>query len=473
VPIQNPSNAGLFDAIGRAMDWSEKLYRDNVPSSVRKNLSDIFDAPVPGNPFAAGKGIFQAGDTISEAVTALPLIAKALRSGKATKNSIKLVNKLKTMFGVGLDPVPVNRFQQEAVDYPVSRGGRGGTFFSYGSDYPGYVKSNTGASEGGQYGVKMDLELKNPLFLKRGNDFIGPEIIHTLAPKKTRNMVAENWEGYKQTIDPRSESKQLLNAIRNLSLGWSSSQRDKDIGRSLLQKYLHPRQIDASLHARAGKSALEEVLASSLLNKHGYDSAVSLRKDNKWVESPTKELADRLKANVLKLTNPMGEKPPDYTMKGEWYDKLREYAGNAYGNDILGQFVTKGDFRAFDKLRKRGVDLSNIPEWKRWSLLNSRSPESRELNSKLDQLYWKFRDVASNHQGEYKDVWTPTQIFLTDPERNKAWQKRFAEEMGGKLGKTTNYKPGPSDVADPNNFLQDILDAIDGMGIEAFFEPEK
>lgn len=465
MPIQNPSNTGLFDAIGRAMDWSSKLYRENVPSSVRKNLGDIFDAPVPGNPFAAGKGILQAGDAVSEAVTALPLIARALRSGKATKNSLKLAQKLKQMFGVGLDPVPVNRFQQEAVDYPVSQGGRGGTFFSYGSDYPGYVKSTAGASEGGQYGVNMNLELKNPLFLKRGNDFIGPEIVHTLAPKKTRNMVAENWEGHKQVIDPRSESKKLLEAVRNLSLGWSSSQQEQDAARGLLQKYLHPRQIDTSLQSRSRKNALEEALASSLLNKHGYDSAVSLRPEVVQEYTDRSLWAHRLSENLENL-NSSQNLPHIRTYRDDYPDDLVKLIDKTIDLRRRGISLDPSQKRILKKVLDRGIEptediLNKVYEYNDGDMNN---PVYRMVIGLADKgVYHNLLKIGEERTK--KTTWKPTQIFLTDPERNKAWQKRFAEEM---KRKNPPAFPGPGE----EDFLGKLLEDLDKYGI-GFFEPEK
>ena len=98
MPIANPSNSKLFDAISQAVDWSKKLYRENVPSSVRRNISDIIDTPMPGNIAALGKGSFQIADSLMDvAPKAGPALAMVLNPNNMNKLYAKLVQQ-------GIDP---------------------------------------------------------------------------------------------------------------------------------------------------------------------------------------------------------------------------------------------------------------------------------------------------------------------------------------------------------------------------------
>ena len=155
----------LFKGGKSAVDSVENWYLRNIPSNVRRNISDMIDTPIPGNPFAAGKGIVQGGDAVMEAATAFPLLVKALQTGKLTKNQAKLAQKLKEVFKIEPGNIIANRFQREAVDIPVSQSSRGGTFFSHGPDYSNYELSPVGA-EGGPNKVVTNLPVKNPFFLK-------------------------------------------------------------------------------------------------------------------------------------------------------------------------------------------------------------------------------------------------------------------------------------------------------------------
>ena len=464
MPISNPNNRSLFDALNRAYEWADGIYKKNVSSSMRRNISDIFDAPVPGNPFAAGKGILQAGDAVSEAVTALPLIAKAIKAGTANANTLKLVNRLKDMFKIGLDPVPVNRFQQEAVDFPVSQGKRGGTFFSFGKDYPGYVHSGIGASEGGPHKVEMELPLKNPLFLKRGNNFIGPEIIHTLAPKKT--TVFRRGNRYlddgsiipgelKSEIDPRSESKKLLDAIRELAFGRRFQMPGDPPPASAqafetLAPYLNKRQIEEALQARSGKSALEEALASVLLGRHGYDSAVSLR--SMAHERPTERatVAKRLFSNYLDLSGVSN--PPRHLSYDP--DRFKGLVGERVYNilselDRQGFFITKGKDRILRKLLARGIEPTNdiINKVRTSGYVNSPATEFT-LNLRNKHFAPRLDRIAG--ETTFRKEWEPTQIFYTDKEKNKEWQKLYNEL----------FPPKP-----PSGSLEDLKKMMQDMGI--------
>ena len=279
-----------------ATNYLGDLYDEYVPSDVRRNIKDMVDAPIPGNPLLAGKGIITGADVALEALPALKTAAAIpfiLKNLGRTKSADELAARLATRYNIKLtEPYPLVRAQQESVDFPVTRG-RLPIFASYGTNYGGYANP-VGAAEGGPHRVQFDYESKNPLLLFRGKDleFIGPQTITKLAGKTIATQTgtpAKAALGGKYNYLQESPINELYGEYQDLSHAMNNylvpeypnvKYNYKEFRKRYprLSSVLNKKDILNSLSARDPVSALSENLATRLAQRQGFTSINTFRK---------------------------------------------------------------------------------------------------------------------------------------------------------------------------------------------------
>jgi len=316
----------ILDAAG----WLQNQYKTKVPPKVQdfvealnKNVIDpISQSPIGGPEDKAVQGVM-------EAVTMLPLLLKRKAAGEMiSKTGEKLLELYREKV-----PLPVQeklgdrkfinlqlqRNQQEQVDFPVTQGARGMLFsLPYtGKKANYYVKNDTSASEGGSKFVQFNYEAKNPMFLRRTGEFIGPhaaqvlggqevaglDLVDYIADPNTIKRLNTQINNYREAARNPNTTKEDLKVFTQ-----EANKLERRLQRHNLLSAIVPKdQLEAIARGRDPHVAIKEAIASRLGNKAGYDAVIAHREansskplqpnqiaiiDNEYLKTARKQLED-------------------------------------------------------------------------------------------------------------------------------------------------------------------------------------
>jgi hypothetical protein len=340
----------------------------------------------------------------------LPLTS-AEKLAKA-KNS-RLVDKLKRATGMTFEDAPLSRWQHEPVDYPVSLGGRGGIFASYGERPNSYYKNTEYGSEGGPHLVKFGYTAKNPLVVPRNEEFIGQAL----------------------------ESRLGLDSRRTATIlgGEPGNSRGTRLSRDLSRRY-------SQSNAEQGELPSFDKLADQ-----GYDSL--------WTFRRAKRLKDVLSNNNIFQGVKVGTTGTD-----DLYDAMvpeELIAQYVAGKDL----VSNSTWRATAALQKLKKELTEqgLPFDKQLAVFRSH-PEIVAAKEAENTALKKHDKLVENILATYGKNpvggATPNQVVIVDPQYIKGTNQRFLQEHG------YNYAPEGSAWQSPRNLVRTLASGTQEKRVE-------
>jgi hypothetical protein len=321
----------------------------------------------------------------------------------ARSENAQLVDKLKRATGMTFENAPLSRWQHEPVDYPVSLGGRGGIFASYGEKPNSYYKNTEYGSEGGPHLAKFKYSAKNPLVVPRNEEFIGQAL----------------------------ESRLGLDSRRTATIlgGEPGNSRGTRLSRDLSRRY-------SQSNAEQGELPSFDKLADQ-----GYDSLWTFRK--------AKRLKDVLSNNNTFQGASVGTTGIDDLIEAgvpeeliERYSQGKNAIFNKSGavNDVL-----RG-LKRDPATQSLPFDKQLIVYQKHPDIIAAREAEKVALKEHDSFVKSLLSTYGKNPVGEA----TPNQVIIVDPKYIKGNNQKFLQEHG------YNYAPEGSAWQSPRNLVRTL-----------------